>query len=114
MKKSLRSSISKQSIRISNSHQANEFMCIIKDSENENINNHPIAKAFETSPEDKIFFKDLFKRIDFIVVTPKDNEIIHLFEKRYLYLESVSKRYNDLSLANKARVKEYENCTLEL
>lgn len=30
-----------------------------------------------------------------------EEEMIHMIEKRYLYLESVSKLYNDLSLSNK-------------
>jgi hypothetical protein len=39
-----------------------------------------------------------------------EEETIHLIEKRHVYLESVSKQYNDLTLANKIKNKELEYC----
>ncbi|CDW78138.1 UNKNOWN [Stylonychia lemnae] len=43
-----------------------------------------------------------------------DKELVHLIDKRNVYLESISKLYNDLALVNKMKVKEYENLVAEL
>ena len=41
-------------------------------------------------------------------------EIIHLLEKRHVYLESISKLYNELTMINKIKSKEFENLADEL
>eukprot|EP00347_Sterkiella_histriomuscorum_P024360 403331393 len=43
-----------------------------------------------------------------------DLELIHLIDKRHVYLESISKLYNELALINKLKVKEYETLMQEL
>ena len=43
-----------------------------------------------------------------------DKEVCHLIDKRNVYLESISKLYNDLAMVNKLKVKEYENLMVEL
>ena len=42
------------------------------------------------------------------------DELQHLIDKRHIYLESISKLYNELAYLNKQKVKEYETLTLEL
>ncbi len=41
-------------------------------------------------------------------------DVIHLIEKRHVYLESISKLYNELAYVNKVKVKEHENLIIEL
>ena len=43
-----------------------------------------------------------------------DQELIHLIDKRLVYLESISKLYNELTMINKIKVKEREGFLVEL
>ena len=66
-----------------------------------------IASLFQKYGEEKKFYS---KVLDGIVwINFDDKEVTLLLEKRYIYLESISKLYNELTFVHKLKMKEYEN-----
>eukprot|EP00347_Sterkiella_histriomuscorum_P000348 403376207 len=84
-------------------------------SSNSNVNPKKIFDQLFKHDEDHEQYFQLFltlERSGFLQLD--DLELIHLIDKRHVYLESISKLYNELALINKLKVKEYETLMQEL
>ena len=65
--------------------------------------------------EDREFFQGIFSTLERNAFLDFDeSELINLIEKRHLYLESISKLYNELAMINKVKQKEKETLLNEL
>jgi hypothetical protein len=78
---------------------------------NDKMQNMVLHLLFKQEEENDLY-TEVYAKIEVIgFLEFDDQELVNLIEKRHLYLESISKLYNELALINKLKVKEYETLT---